>query len=178
MLGHLALTVNTVYNQCPRYSTREAYVKLGTGVEQSIYAIVMLERQQPGVPVKAPTIARLLGVSESYLRKITRKLVVAGLLSSKADRAGGLFLARPLGEITFLDVVRAVEGDGPVYDPRVFSTMTGAGTEGFAKRESAAVGVFAEATRAMEDVLASHTLDEVAIDEYGPVDWNAIVAQK
>ena len=152
-------------------------MKLGTGVEQSIYAIVMLERQQPGVPVKAPTIARLLGVSESYLRKITRKLVVAGLLSSKADRAGGLFLARPLGEITFLDVVRAVEGDGPVYDPRVLSTMTGAGTEGFARRESVAVGVFAEAARAMEAALASLTLDEVAIDEYGPVDWNAIVAE-
>lgn len=152
-------------------------MKLGTGVEQSIYAIVMLERQQPGVPVKAPTIARLLGTSESYLRKITRKLVVAGLLSSKADRAGGLFLARPLGEITFLDVVRAVEGDGPVYDPRVLSTMAGAGTEGFARRESVAVGVFAEAARAMEAALASHTLDEVAIDEYGPVDWNAIVAE-
>ena len=103
--------------------------------------------------------------------------MVAGLLSSKADRAGGLFLARPLGEITFLDVVRAVEGDGPVYDPKVLSTMAGAGTEGFAKRESVAVGVFVEAARAMEGVLASHTLAEVAVDEYGPVDWNAIVAQ-
>lgn len=97
---------------------------------------------------------------------------------SKADRAGGLFLARPLSEITFLDVVRAVEGDGPVYDPEVLSTMTGACTESFAKRERSAVGVFAEAARAMEDALASHTLDEVAIDEYGPVNWNAIVAQE
>jgi hypothetical protein len=41
-----------------------------------------------------------------------------------------------------------------------------------------AVGVFAEAVHAMEEVLASHTLDEVEIDEYGPVDWNAIVAEE
>ncbi len=74
--------------------------------------------------------------------------------------------------------MRAVEGDGPVYDPKVLSTMAGAGTEGFAKRERVAVEVFAEAVRAMEDALASHTLDEVAIDEYGPVDWNAIVVEE
>ena len=70
-----------IYTHVNMDSKREAAMKLETGFEQSIYAIVMLERQQPGVPVKAPTIAKLLGTSESYLRKITRKLVVAGLLS-------------------------------------------------------------------------------------------------
>ena len=55
--------------------------------------------------------------------------------------------------------------------------MTGAGTESFAKRERV-VGVFGEAARAMEEVLASHMLAEVAIDEYGTVDWNAIFAKK
>jgi hypothetical protein len=104
---------------------------------------------------------------------------VPNVYAALFDLEGNLIYGRRRVQAPFEQgTMRAVEGDGPVYDPRVLSTMTGAGTESFARRESVAVGVFAEAARAMEDALASHTLDEVAIDEYGPVDWNAIVTQK
>lgn len=125
-------------------------MKLVSGVEQAIYTLVILDWQQEGVPLKSAAIAKMLGVSESYLRKVTRKLVVAGLASSKADRAGGLSLARPLEAITYLDVVRAVEPDGPVYDPKVLRVAAFSDTEAFAARERQIAGVFDGAIGALD----------------------------
>lgn len=46
----------------------------------------------------------------TYSQKILRKLVVAGLIKSISGNNGGFTLAKPIGVITVLDVVEALEG--------------------------------------------------------------------
>ncbi|MBI5686412.1 MAG: Rrf2 family transcriptional regulator [Verrucomicrobia bacterium] len=50
------------------------------------------------------------GIPENYLVQILTVLRGAGIVKSKRGKEGGYCLARPPGEITFGDVVRAVQG--------------------------------------------------------------------
>ena len=54
-----------------------------------------------------------LGGSQTYLRKIIRKLVVAGLVICFRDSGGKL--ARPASEVSIYDVVLATEGQIKSY---------------------------------------------------------------
>ena len=54
-----------------------------------------------------------MGVSDSYLKKIIRQLVVAGLISSEAGKKGGVSLKMPPEKITLLDIFEAIEGKEP-----------------------------------------------------------------
>ena len=51
-----------------------------------------------------------LDVSDSYLKKVTRQLVVAGLITSKASKLGGFVLKKRLEDISFFDIFEAIEG--------------------------------------------------------------------
>jgi len=62
-------------------------------------------------PVRAVDIAACSGVPRSYLSKILRQLVVAGLLNSRKGHHGGFTLARPATRISLLDVLVAVDAD-------------------------------------------------------------------
>jgi len=55
-------------------------------------------------------IAEYLGESPSYLAKVVRHLVKAGILRAHRGAAGGVTLARRPAEITLLDVVEACQG--------------------------------------------------------------------
>jgi Rrf2 family protein len=55
-------------------------------------------------------IARIHGIPSSFMAKILRSLVKAGLLKSMRGVHGGFALARPTTEISLLDVVEAIEG--------------------------------------------------------------------
>lgn len=51
-------------------------------------------------------------IPRDFLAKIFQKLVRAGILVSTKGRGGGFALARPDYEITILNIVEAVEGEG------------------------------------------------------------------
>lgn len=51
-----------------------------------------------------------LQVSPSYLKKITRKMVVGGLIQSTYGVKGGYKLARQMSHITLYDLVAAIDG--------------------------------------------------------------------
>src|SRR5262245_54880466 len=55
-------------------------------------------------------IARVNGIPPSFMAKILRSLVKAGLLRSTRGVNGGFALAKPTTEISLLDVVEAIEG--------------------------------------------------------------------
>lgn len=56
-------------------------------------------------------IARGQGIPQNYLVQILIELKGKGLVRSKRGKAGGYTLARPPAEITFGDVLRAIDGD-------------------------------------------------------------------
>jgi len=69
---------------------------------------------------KAITIAELndrMDVSLSYLSKVTRKLVVAGLIRSTQGVNGGYVIAKPMKQISLRMVVEAIEGAKPFFCP-------------------------------------------------------------
>ena len=61
--------------------------------------------------VKSPrTMASLLGESPTYLAKVVRQLVKAGVLQAEKGASGGVRLGRAAAEITLLDIVEASQG--------------------------------------------------------------------
>ena len=61
-------------------------------------------------PVALSEVARRQGISQAYLEQIAIDLRRAGLLRSKRGIQGGYYLARPPGDTTAGDVIRALEG--------------------------------------------------------------------
>lgn len=75
-----------------------------------------LEVEQPGVPTKSTTLAETGSLPPGFLEDILRQLRTARLVRSVRGGGGGWLLARPAGEITVADVIRAV--DGPLASVR------------------------------------------------------------
>jgi DNA-binding IscR family transcriptional regulator len=105
--------------------------------------------------------ASSIGVNPVVVRNVTGMLRRAGLVTTRQGVAGA-HLARPLAEITLLDVYRAVEA----VDDELFAVHpspnpecpVGAGIQATLER------AFGEAQRAMEARLASTTMGEIIRD--------------
>ena len=67
-----------------------------------------------GAPVKGEVLAGRHRVSVGFLENILAELRRAGLVQSKRGGQGGYWLARPADEITVADVIRTLDGAGPV----------------------------------------------------------------
>ena len=65
-------------------------MKIRKSFEQAICILIILATQN--LPVKSIDLSKRLGVSDSYLKKITRQLVVSGLIKSKASKLGGFVM--------------------------------------------------------------------------------------
>ena len=62
-------------------------MRIRKSFEQAI-CILLLIGTNDG-PLKSHELSKKLDVSDSYLKKVTRQLVVAGLITSKASKLGG-----------------------------------------------------------------------------------------
>jgi Rrf2 family protein len=90
-------------------------MKLSEGVEASIHCCAVLAGLEEQQTISGTDLADFHGVSASYLLKHLKKLVAANVLESVPGPAGGFRLARPADQITFLDIVLAVEGRAPAF---------------------------------------------------------------
>ena len=88
-------------------------MKLKNSVEQAICLLIMIAHSDEKTPLKSYNISKSLGVSDSYLKKIIRQLVVAGLITSEAVKKGGFSLKKSSDKITLLDIFEAIEGKEP-----------------------------------------------------------------
>lgn len=90
-------------------------MKINKSVEQAVFVTLMLALQKDHTPVKSAVLSKKLGVSDSYLKKILRQLVVAGLVKSSASKDGGYQLERSIETITLYDLYEAVESKQFTY---------------------------------------------------------------
>ncbi|GGH20755.1 RrF2 family transcriptional regulator [Paenibacillus segetis] len=90
-------------------------MKINKSVEQAVFVTLMLALQKNHTPVKSGVLSTKLGVSDSYLKKILRQLVVAGLVQSSASKDGGYQLAKSIETITLFDLYEAVESKQFTY---------------------------------------------------------------
>lgn len=93
-------------------------VALGKGVEYALHCLLSMANKPPDSPLVVGDVAQFQGVSESYLAKIFTRLKKAGLVCSSIGAKGGYELARPADQITFWDVVVAVEGEFRLFECR------------------------------------------------------------
>ena len=82
---------------------------LSQTAEYALRAMAWLALQSPETPVRAQDMASGTGIPLHYLSKILRRLVVADLLESQKGQGGGFALARPPQDISFEDILMAVD---------------------------------------------------------------------
>jgi len=78
--------------------------------DYGLIAVLYLAREDSGALSQIHEIATNCNLPEPFLAQIMRLLVRAGLVKSKKGVGGGFALARDPKEISFLDVLEALEG--------------------------------------------------------------------
>jgi Rrf2 family protein len=84
-------------------------VHLSAKADYAVRAAVQLAGP-PDRPVKGDAIAQAQDIPLPFLGAILRDLRAAGIVNSQRGADGGYWLARPAGEITVAEVIRAIDG--------------------------------------------------------------------
>ncbi|HYA29064.1 MAG TPA: Rrf2 family transcriptional regulator [Acidobacteriota bacterium] len=79
-------------------------------VDYGLRAVIYLSGQDPARCCSIAEIAKQQGVPRKFLEKIIQDLIRAGLIRSKRGSSGGYQLARTPEQISFCDVIEAIEG--------------------------------------------------------------------
>lgn len=85
-------------------------MKLNTTTEKAIAVMALLSVQSEHTALTSSEIAIKLNLSDTYTKKILRKLVVAEVISAVSGKYGGFTLAKSTSEISVLMIIEAVEG--------------------------------------------------------------------
>jgi len=88
---------------------------MNQGVEWALHGCVALSWVARDRAIPAAKLAELNGLPAPYLNKQLQALAHAGVLRSTNGPKGGFRLARGPEEITVLDVVLAIEGEGEAF---------------------------------------------------------------
>lgn len=85
-------------------------LQISRKIEYGLRAMLFMASQPAGTVVSFREIARRMNVPETFLSKILKTLAKQGLAVSSRGSHGGYALGRPASEISFLEVIEAVEG--------------------------------------------------------------------
>ena len=90
-------------------------MQFSVGVEYALHCLLYMVDIPSGKAVGIKDLAAFQGISETYLSKVYTKLTKAGIVKSIPGVNGGYELARGPENITFWDVVEAIEGTSPLF---------------------------------------------------------------
>jgi Rrf2 family protein len=85
-------------------------LRISRKIDYGLRAMIYLASISPDAIVPFREIARQMLVPEDFLAKILKTLVDEGLVRSTRGPHGGYALAKPAADISFLEVIEAVEG--------------------------------------------------------------------
>ncbi len=135
---------------------------LTQGVEWALHTCALLALVPRGRALPAAKLAEFHALPAAYLAKQLQQLSAAGIVEAVRGKAGGYRLARPVREITFLDVVDAVEGRKPLFRCIEIRQRGPTSVEPSSYHGLCAIATtMAEAEQAWRAVLASRTLSEI-----------------
>jgi Rrf2 family protein len=103
--------------------------------DYGLRAVIYLAIQDPEKCSSITEIAKQQGVSRKVLKKIVQDLVRGGLIKSKRGPCGGYTLARSPGQISFYDVIEAIEGRRPGHRRRALPIEPAALTKSVGKEK-------------------------------------------
>jgi Rrf2 family protein len=124
-------------------------------VDYGLRAVIYLSAQDPEKCCSIATIAEKQGIPKKFLEKIIQDLLRSGLIKSKRGPCGGYALARLPHQISFQDVIQAIEGPIAVnacLDEHVSCDQLPL---------CAMVGVWSEVQRRIVEVFARTTLADL-----------------
>jgi Rrf2 family protein len=134
---------------------------LTVSVEYGIHCLLWMVHSGDK-PLSCRDLADFQGISHSFLAKIFPKLEKAGIVRASEGVRGGYVLARAPEEISFLQIVDAIEGRKPLFDCQeirgrcaVFDNAPPAWATGGV---CAVHVVMLQAEKAMRDTLARQSL--------------------
>jgi Rrf2 family protein len=90
-------------------------MQFSIGVEYALHCLLYMVDIPSGKSVGIKDLATFQGVSETYLSKVYTKLRKSSIVKSIPGVNGGYALARTPDNITFWDIVEAVEGTSPLF---------------------------------------------------------------
>jgi Rrf2 family protein len=90
-------------------------LQFSIGVEYALHCLLYMVDIPSGKSVGIKDLATYQGVSETYLSKVYTKLRKSGIVKSIPGVNGGYELARSPEDITFWNIVEAVEGTSPLF---------------------------------------------------------------
>lgn len=88
---------------------------LKSQVEWALHCCAILAGLPEGKYLSTKALAEFHGVPKEYLSKTLQAVSQASLVETTLGPSGGYRLARPTTDITFLDIVEAVEGTGRTF---------------------------------------------------------------
>ncbi|AIQ70090.1 RrF2 family transcriptional regulator [Paenibacillus graminis] len=91
-------------------------MKYSKATNYALHTMLYLVSAAPNKPIGVQLLAERQGVSPTYLSKILTKLVKADLIESASGANGGYRLKRRQEEISFLDIIHAIEGTASLFD--------------------------------------------------------------
>ncbi|MFE5812301.1 RrF2 family transcriptional regulator [Streptomyces sp. NPDC056479] len=148
---------------------------MAKGVEWALHTLLNLDMIGGG-PVGSGQLAEAHGLSASYLNKQLQQLARAGLVLSVPGPRGGFHLARPLEDITLLDVVEAIEGDARLFHCTEIRCCGRIGELSPPPTGMCAVNsAMRRAEEAWHQALAAQSLDEIRTELDGSPDVRRIV---
>lgn len=118
--------------------------------QYAIKAVVRLALAHGARPVHAHEVADFGDIPRKFVEQVMHDLRQAGIVTSRRGRTGGYVLARDPGEISFADVVEAVEGPFP-----------GGGTNG-SEADTIIQPIWDRVRREAWDVLCTMSVGEAA----------------
>jgi Rrf2 family protein len=125
-----------------------------------VHVLALLSLQE-GAPLSSEMIAGSVNTNPALIRRLLTMLAEAGLTTSQLGAGGGALLARAPGQISLLDVYRAVD-DAQLFalhreEPNP-ACMVGRNIQAVLR------GIVDEAQQAMEAALAQRTLADATAD--------------
>lgn len=85
-------------------------MQFSIGVEYAFHSLFYMVDLPEGKTIGIKQIAELNAITETYLSKVFAKLRKAGIVRSISGVKGGYELAKPAIDISFWDIIEAIEG--------------------------------------------------------------------
>ncbi|KMY50246.1 RrF2 family transcriptional regulator [Peribacillus loiseleuriae] len=90
-------------------------MKYSVGVEYALHCLVYLIVVPSNDSIGIKDLAEFQGLPETFLSKVFGKLSKAGIVSSVPGVKGGYRLSKSPKDISFWDVIEAIEGPKPIF---------------------------------------------------------------
>ena len=91
-------------------------MKYSRATDYALHTMLFLVQATPKETMSVHKLAERQDVSPTYLSKILAKLVKAGIIESIPGMSGGYKLKSNWADISFLDVIQAIEGTASLFD--------------------------------------------------------------